>query len=650
MTVYRSRSRPIVVQINVLHGSSSSASTSEPAEFGYASRLIWDILLTRKTKGHGGDKGKLAGEEQDTDDFVSVAIQWPREGRLGDKGKRKNLVVRIRCQQSIEDGGPPGIHVPAHLLPPFFSPTPLSALVQLHQPIDLSLVVLQPITSTSMSDSAHLELEDFNLSSCYESQHPHNIANGHVNGHVNGHGHTPNRPAPIFRQGEIITLPRRTGSTQPLRILMLDPVQQGVLTPKTRVVISTKPYVFSGDAWNDKDGMLSESSRSSTHRSMADFDPDTFLSSSLDIHLNQHFSLPNGIPTMEETDMAQSISSSTSGSITPRPSDALPLTPPSPPAQVEEVLGNGGEMDMGGTRFTAVIAQGPSSTAFNSKCSQHDDDDVCWLGVGGLGKAGIFEGDWVLLRAPNSETSNGGRLVKAMAWEKLDQDEPGLPSRPILLSPALYRTLIPVNYHSTTDILVLPTAFGSRVPTLPVARTITLARVATAEGVDKRYERAWVRGLKGYFTREKEGGVPFDKRRLVKRGDIIPIPVGIDKLMLDDDTEAEQQQSSSDSDEETSGIPSLSFKRRQPKPIAVAYFIVTGLSYEPLVPLEEDFRSSASSKARAGELGCWVDVGGEGSTKMVLTGVERARIGRRADDQAWYSIGRRKPRMSLDIV
>jgi peroxin-6 len=167
---------------------------------------------------------------------------------------------------------------------------------------------------------------------------------------------------------------------------------------------------------------------------------------------------------------------------------------------------------------------------------------------------------------------------------------------------------------------------------LPIARTITMTRIATAEGVDKRYERSWIKGLQDAFAsagqeeKESQGSM-----RMVKRGDVISCPIWAGKPL----SEEAEDDSSSDSDDEGDNWARQSAK----KPTALAYFLVTGLSYEPLNAVEEDFRSSISSKARAGELGCWVDAQANGSTRMVLTGVERSRVVRRRDEKIWRGIG-----------
>lgn len=203
-----------------------------------------------------------------------------------------------------------------------------------------------------------------------------------------------------------------------------------------------------------------------------------------------------------------------------------------------------------------------------------------------------------------------------------------------MVSPSLYRSLGFTSQKSLAEVQVLPTSFGARRPTLPIAKTMTLARIATAEGMDKRYERSWLKALQYAFDaspsdKTKEG----DGMRMVKRGDVISVPVWIDKPVQADETRDEE--SDSDSDDEMEGNAKGSTRR----PTALVYFVITALSYEPLNPLDEDFRSSISSKARAGELGCWIDIGKEGSTRMVLNGVERCRIAHRSSEKRWNDIG-----------
>lgn len=246
------------------------------------------------------------------------------------------------------------------------------------------MAILQPvIPHDAMSDSAILDVEDLDLSSIYSHSTP-----SHRKPNALPNGHHPTHQGRIFRQGDLTSLHTRhtsgSASERQFKILMLEPVQQGVLTPSTRIIISTAPYTTNTQLEVDLDGGMSEGG--STHTSLAEFDADAFLSSSLAL------SLPNGSPTLENGDLAQSISSETSGSITPRAPGVTRTTSSSPPAVIGDALGDEGQP--GGTRFTAMKAMGPSSSA-------DEGNDVCWVGVAGLGRAGIFEGDWVSLEQEN---------------------------------------------------------------------------------------------------------------------------------------------------------------------------------------------------------------------------------------------------------
>jgi hypothetical protein len=115
----------------------------------------------------------------------------------------------------------------------------------------------------------------------------------------------------------------------------------------------------------------------------------------------------------------------------------------------------------------------------------------------------------------------------------------------------------------------------------------------------------------------------------MRRGDIFAVPVSQGPPFLG--TSDEEIISDDEEDDDYT---------RNTCPLAneLVYFKVTTLNYEPLVALEDDFRSSVSSKGRAGEFGCWVDVGDEGTTKLVLEGLERDRVTGRDASRAWHGI------------
>jgi peroxin-6 len=247
------------------------------------------------------------------------------------------------------------LSIPPNLLPPFSS-TPLYCQIHLHDPVDLTLAILQPVRGDEERDldttvDASALLRRFGSES------------------------------KIWREGMEITSASSGLDSTAYRILMLEPVQQGIITPATKIIISTEPYLrpsplTNGYSTNYNDS-ISESSHGQTHLSLADFDPDAFMSSSLTLSYTDK--------NLDE-DPAQSIHSFTSGSTTPKP-NGTPRSA-SPPAATGEVSGD--EEEQGGVRFTAVVAAGGGEDG--------DNDDVCWVGVGGLGRAGIFEGDWVSCR------------------------------------------------------------------------------------------------------------------------------------------------------------------------------------------------------------------------------------------------------------
>jgi len=113
----------------------------------------------------------------------------------------------------------------------------------------------------------------------------------------------------------------------------------------------------------------------------------------------------------------------------------------------------------------------------------------------------------------------------------------------------------------------------------------------------------------------------------MRRGDVFGVPVWSDSSSSPDEEDESEEEEDDDDNEDRSRAPT-----------AIVYFKVNAINYEPLVALEDDFRSSVSSKARAGELGCWIDVGTTGVTQMVLEGLERERLAGRRSEIAWHSI------------
>jgi peroxin-6 len=363
-----------------------SSSAGVQHDIAYTTNVVFDKLV-----------GSSA-QHVELEDSIYIVIQWPDERRIAGKGKSRSLVIQVRRPPDDLVGQTPPwklamnklisqrhdpkcemLYVPLQLLPRY-PDVPLRATIRLHRPVELSQMILQSLSY----DDELPEIDDLDLRSLISGEARSEAqSKGRSNGLVNGNGHHIPEPFRIFREGHNVLIPT-TSAVHPLpfRILMLEPVAQGYLTPDTKVILSTIPYDPDPD---DDDGdaegsIYGQSSHGKTHLSMADFDPDTFLSSSLALAL--HSSSVNGEDVDGEVE--QSVSS-TSGSITPRPPGAMfrPSSPPARPLDLEDL--DGMDADTAGTRFGAVVANGAAGT----------QDDVCWVSVGGLGRAGIFEGDWV---------------------------------------------------------------------------------------------------------------------------------------------------------------------------------------------------------------------------------------------------------------
>jgi peroxin-6 len=69
-----------------------------------------------------------------------------------------------------------------------------------------------------------------------------------------------------------------------------------------------------------------------------------------------------------------------------------------------------------GMRFVLVPASGRGPQ------TDEDDSDVCYAGVWALGRAGVFEGDWVSLRAVEEGAPGRTRIARVVAWERLDEE------------------------------------------------------------------------------------------------------------------------------------------------------------------------------------------------------------------------------------
>lgn len=110
------------------------------------------------------------------------------------------------------------------------------------------------------------------------------------------------------------------------------------------------------------------------------------------------------------------------------------------------------------------------------------------------------------------------------------------PEHPILLPPMLLHNLFQnrIDSQSTLGVILTPIPSGHRLPSLPSATSLQLARVASAISTDKKSEIMFNRALREYF---EDGRAKT--RRLMRNGDMIAVaisePVGSKTELEDED-------------------------------------------------------------------------------------------------------------------
>ena len=74
-------------------------------------------------------------------------------------------------------------------------------------------------------------------------------------------------------------------------------------------------------------------------------------------------------------------------------------------------------------------------------------------------------------------------------------------------------------HQAPSSIYIHPSPFGFANPPIPVARSVTIARVASPISINPQYQSLFLHSLRRYFDARK---------RLVKQNDIIAVSIDID--------------------------------------------------------------------------------------------------------------------------
>ncbi|KAI5124021.1 hypothetical protein M0805_003853 [Coniferiporia weirii] len=212
-----------------------------------------------------------------------------------------------------------------------------------------------------------------------------------------------------------------------------------------------------------------------------------------------------------------------------------------------------------------------------------------------LGKIGVFNGDWVLV----SSREGDSRLAQVYAIEDASS-----PIDMVYASPALIQNCSPGPLNASV-LFIHASPFGAGPPTVPTAKSMTLARVVSPLSLDRAYQNALFRSVKLYFE---------TARRLVKKGDIISVPLGRDYASSSE--ASADLDASCDIDDESSGMTTDNKWQN-----GVGYFKITNLVYDVVDVCNGDQKIDAFSGTTFGELGCWID---SSMTRVIQTGLEHS--------------------------
>ncbi|KAH9951413.1 AAA-domain-containing protein [Amylocystis lapponica] len=232
------------------------------------------------------------------------------------------------------------------------------------------------------------------------------------------------------------------------------------------------------------------------------------------------------------------------------------------------------------------------------------DDCTVYVRTTDLGRIGILNGDWAVVRAARGSSY---RLVRVC----VNHDQSGSSSS-VSLSPQLLHNVVPMSTSSAArEICLRSSPFGSKRPTIPSARAITIARVASPFTTDRAYQPKFLRGLQDYFKRST---------RLVKQGDVIVVKIDTALVHRQGDVDPGADDPSQ---EEWDDLLGSEFARSFENADEAVFFVVTNIEHS-VIPSHGDVSSlDLYVGSTVGELGCWVD---PAVTRITQTGVEHSRV------------------------
>ncbi|KAF8738589.1 hypothetical protein AX14_010893 [Amanita brunnescens Koide BX004] len=224
---------------------------------------------------------------------------------------------------------------------------------------------------------------------------------------------------------------------------------------------------------------------------------------------------------------------------------------------------------------------------------------VCTSDLVGLG---VLDGDWLLARSSDGLKQ---RLVRIEVEDQI-ADRTGV----IVGSPTLLHNFYcgqvdgDVCPRASDQITLHPIRLGGPEPPVPIAHSITVARIASPSTVNKAYQHIFLQSLKKYFE---------FRTRLIRYGDIIAVPLDTGEDHLVEKLNELVNGGNKYHDFRTMGLQTNN----------MAFFRIAGIDCEDgSLAIANDIES-IYAQCKSGELGCRVD---PAVTRVIQQGIESSRI------------------------
>ncbi|SJX66187.1 related to PEX6-peroxisomal assembly protein [Sporisorium reilianum f. sp. reilianum] len=506
----------------------------------------------------------------------------------------------------------------------FRSDQPRRVYVEAHTPVDASLVYLQA-TSLASYDAANENQDEL----------------------------VRQLDGKILRQGQVVR-PQLGTSVAPLRVVMLEPLLQGVFTADSSEVLLTLQEDGTDADLLDSSmiSSVSEDSFSITSASDAGIaaqeasDSADELQDDDDLEIDERFLAQTVLQDFSNLDI----------SIDPSTDSGANHALSHQPKIVSRVKRCTLELLQDPSTLVAAISHWFTQASTSSEAApltgaahdNIDEENVVLATEREMASLGAFNGDWLAASAPGDSTT---RLVRILSSPDLSASADG--SVTVHMSPVLAQNILGDQVFSTSARSVVLRVLGSRPSTqqqdvsalvrscpvpVPFAESLRIARVAGPLSVDRAYQGLFLDALRTFFE---------DRRRICRNGDIIAVAIEASKArFVSREVEQEGSSDSTPDDIHELRLPSGPGAAKT----ATVYFKVTDLRSELVAPdnaaagqIRDEAIRALALQSQIGELGCIVD---PNVTKMVQTGVEQCRV---ANCDRWLGVSSDTPSLPTEL-